>query len=69
LTKEYIGEGCTLVTDNVYDNLDLAHCLIKNKTHLVWTLRQNVNGVLLVEFQNTKIKNGQTVGEGSNIGI
>jgi hypothetical protein len=56
LTKEYIGEGCTLVIANVYDNLDLAQCLIKNKTHSVWTLRQNVDGVLLVVFRNTKIK-------------
>jgi len=31
LMKEYIGEGCILVTENVYDNLDLAQCLIKNK--------------------------------------
>jgi hypothetical protein len=23
LPKEYNGEGCTLVTDNVYDNLDI----------------------------------------------
>jgi hypothetical protein len=68
LTKEYICEGCTLVTDNVYDNLDLALCLIRNKAHLVQTLRQNVNGVLLVAFWNTKIKNRQIVGEGSNIG-
>jgi hypothetical protein len=56
MTKEYIGEGCTLVKDNVYDNLDLAQCLIKNNMHLVWTLRQNVNDALLVVFQNTKIK-------------
>jgi hypothetical protein len=69
LTKEYIGEGCKQVTHNVYDNLDLAQCLIKNKTHIVQTLRQNVNGVLLVVFRNTKIKNRETAGEGSNIGI
>jgi len=69
LMKEYTGEGCTLVTDNVYDNLDLAQCLIKNKKHLVQTLRQNVNGVLLLEFQNTNIKNDDTVGEECNIGI
>jgi hypothetical protein len=53
IRKEYIGEGCILVTDNVYDNLDLAQCLIKNKTCLVRDLRQNVNGVLLVVFRNT----------------
>jgi hypothetical protein len=58
---------CTLVTD-VYDNLDHAQCLIRNKTHLVPTLRQNVNGVLLVVFWNTKIKNREIGGQGNNIG-
>jgi hypothetical protein len=62
LTTEYIGEGCTLATDNVYDNLDLAQCLIKKKTHLVRTLRQNVYGMLLVVFRNTKIKNREIFG-------
>ena len=34
LTYEYISEGCTLVTHNVYNNLDLAQGLIKNKFRL-----------------------------------
>jgi len=42
----YIGEGCTLVIDNFYNNLDLVHYLLENKNHLVDVLRQNVKSVL-----------------------
>lgn len=31
LMKECIGEGCTLATNNFYNNLDLAQYLIENK--------------------------------------
>jgi hypothetical protein len=42
MMKDYIGESRTLVTDNVLDNLDLAHYLLRYEMHLVGTLRQNL---------------------------
>jgi hypothetical protein len=67
--KNYIGEGCTLVIDIFYNNLDLVHYLLKNKNHLVDVLRQNVKGVPQDVLQNTKMKKREIVGKGSNTGI
>jgi len=52
----YIGKGCTLVTDNFYKNLDLTHYLLEYKNHLVDVLRQNVKGVPQDVLQNTQMK-------------
>ena len=43
VVKYYISVHCTLETGSFYNNLSLAHCLVENKTHLVKSLRQNVN--------------------------
>ena len=52
----YTCEGCALVIDNFYNNLDLTHYLLENKNHLVDILRQNVKGVPQDVLQNTKMK-------------
>jgi hypothetical protein len=65
----YISEGCTLVLDNFYNNLDLTHYLLENKNHLVDVLRQNVKCVPQDVLQNTKMEKREIVGKGSNTGI
>jgi len=56
--KYHTSVHSTLVTDSFYNNLGLAHCLVENKTHLVESLRQNINRCAL----------GEIVGKGSNTG-
>ena len=42
LLENYLDKGRTLIVDNFYTNLEIASHLLKYKTHLVGTLRQNV---------------------------
>lgn len=67
LSRPYLNNGRTLITDNFYTSLPLANELLKNDTHLVGTLRSN--RVKLPEVMNTKLKSGQIIGRENSDGI
>lgn len=41
MTNEYLNFGRTVFTNNWYTNVNLAHKLLDNNTHLVGTFRNN----------------------------
>ena len=45
MLQGYIGSGRTLVADNYYNSIPLALYLLKNKTHIVGTIRNNRKGI------------------------
>jgi hypothetical protein len=68
LMKDLLGKGRTLCTDNWYTSVTLAHQLLRNKTHLVGTLRRNRKNNPK-EVVDEKLETGQTVARESNTGI
>jgi len=67
LSRPYLNNGRTLVTDNFYTSLTLANELLKNDTHLVGTLRSN--RVKLPEVMKAKLNKGQIIGKENTDGI
>ena len=45
MLQGYVGSGRTLVADNYYNSIPLALYLLKNKTHIVGTIRNNRKGI------------------------
>lgn len=68
LTKNLLGKGRTLCTDNYYTSVELAHKLLDEKTYLLGTLRSNRKNNPK-NVMNKKLKKGECVAEESNTGI
>lgn len=68
LTKNLLGKGRTVIIDNYYTSVELAHQLIDNKTYILGTLRNNRknNPKNVVD---KKLKKGEVAVEESNNGI
>ncbi|KAL7647192.1 UNVERIFIED_CONTAM: hypothetical protein RMT77_002450 [Armadillidium vulgare] len=68
LAKNYLMKGRTVCTDNYYTSISLAKALLKKKTHLLGTLRQNrkENPVCVTA---AKLKVGQIIGRENTDGI
>ncbi|KAL4083936.1 hypothetical protein QTP88_029252 [Uroleucon formosanum] len=67
LSQRYLNAGRTIITDNFYTSVPLAYELLKNKTHLVGTLRSN--RVKLPEVTKAKLKPNEIVGRENIDGI
>jgi hypothetical protein len=65
LMEGYLNEGRTLIIDNFYTSIILAHTLLQNKIHMVGTLRKNVRE-LPKDVLNAKIKRGEIKGKANS---
>ncbi|XP_022197351.1 piggyBac transposable element-derived protein 4-like [Nilaparvata lugens] len=65
LLGDYLNEGHTVVTDNYYTSVPLARELIKQKTHLIGTLRKN-RKYLPHSVVKSKLNKGDVVGKECN---
>lgn len=65
--ENYLNESRTLIVDNFYRGLHIAHILLNNKTHIVGTLR-NVKHCFQ-DVLNTKLKVGEIKGKENDKGI
>ena len=68
LAKCYFDEGKTVVTDNFYTSIPLAHTLLARRTHLVGTVRVNRKG-LPDDIRHAKLKKGEALARHSQDGI
>lgn len=68
LSKDLLDSGRTIYTDNFYTSVTLAHSLLKKRTHLVGTLRQNRRHNP-TEVTKAKLKKGEIIGRESNTGV
>jgi len=68
LAEPYLDAGRTLTTDNFYTRLPLARALLRQKTHLVGTLRDNRKG-LPENVRKNKLSKGDIVSRHSKDGI
>ncbi|KAF0750273.1 piggyBac transposable element-derived protein 4-like [Aphis craccivora] len=68
LMDGYLNEGRTLIIDNFYTSLKLAHTLLQNNTHMVGTLRKNARE-LPKDVMNAKIKKGEIKGKVNSKGV
>lgn len=57
LLEHYLNEGRTLIFDNFYTSLHIAHTLLDHHTHIVGTLRKNVKNCPKEIMQNYKKEN------------
>ena len=68
LVEPYLGCGRTVCTDNYYTSIPLAQSLLKNKTHLVGTLRSNRKG-LPATVCDASLKKGEIVARENDVGM
>ena len=68
LMESYTEEGRTLIVDNYYTNLQLAHQMLNKKTHLVGTLRKNVKGIPRI-ISSAKLSKGDIIGQENKEGV
>lgn len=68
LMQPLLNSGRTLFTDNFYTSVDLAHQLLKNKTHLVGTLRAN-RKLNPTPVTTAKLKPGEMILRQSNSNV
>lgn len=68
LTNSLLNAGRTLYTDNFYTSCVLARVLLKNKTHLIGTLRKNRKH-LPKDVVGAKLKKNEIVGKQCEDGI
>ncbi|KAL4098456.1 hypothetical protein QTP88_023064 [Uroleucon formosanum] len=68
LMDGYLNEGRTLIIDNFYTSLKLAHTLLQNNTHMVGTLRKNARE-LPKDVMNAKINKGEIKGKVNSNGV
>lgn len=66
LMSDYIEEGRTLVIDNYYTNIDLAHFLLDCKTYTVGKLRQAVKHIPKEVLKPSKMKRRDVISRESN---
>ncbi|KAJ8964004.1 hypothetical protein NQ314_005216 [Rhamnusium bicolor] len=68
LTKNLLNSGRTIVVDNYYTSVELAHKLLETNTYIIGTLRSNrkCNPKNILQ---KKLKLGQTIAEESNTGV
>lgn len=68
LTRDLLNSGRTIVVDNYYTSVELAHKLLENNTHIIGTLRSNrkLNPKTVLQ---AKLKRGEIIAEESNTGI
>ena len=68
LTRNLLNSGRTVVVDNYYTSVELAHELLKNNTNILGTLRSNRKNNPKKVLEK-KLKRGETIAEESNTGI
>jgi len=68
LMNDYLYKGRTLIIDNYYTSLNLAHILLSKDTHMVGTLRKNAKG-FPKDITNAKIKKGEIKGKEDDKGV
>ncbi|KAJ8930975.1 hypothetical protein NQ314_016172 [Rhamnusium bicolor] len=68
LIEDLLGEGRTLYMDNFYTSVPLAYDLIKQKTHLVGTLRFN-RKYIPQEVKDAKLVKGAIIAKESPEGV
>lgn len=68
LMADYLNKGRTLIMDNYYTSLNLAHILLSKETHMVGTLRKNSKGDLK-DIMNLKLKKGEIKGKEDGKGV
>lgn len=68
LTKDLLNCGRTIIVDNYYTSVDLAHKLIENNTYIIGTLRSNrkLNPKTVLQ---AKLTRGEVIAQESNTGI
>lgn len=68
LMENYLNEGRTLIVDNFYTGLHIAHILLDNNTHIVGTLRKNVKHCPK-DVLNAKLRVGEIRGKENDKGV
>lgn len=68
LMDNYLNEGRTLIVDNFYTGLQIAHILLDKNTHIVGTLRKNVKDCPK-DILNAKLKVGEIKGKENDKGV
>lgn len=68
LMENYLNEGRTLIVDNFYTGLHIAHILLDNNTHIVGTLRKNVK-FCPKDVLNAKLRVGEIKGKENEKGV
>ncbi|KAJ8942581.1 hypothetical protein NQ314_010037 [Rhamnusium bicolor] len=68
LTKNLLNSGRTIVVDNYYTSVELAHKLLETNTYIIGTLRSNSKCNPKNVLQK-KLKRGQTIAEENNTGL
>ena len=68
LSEQYLECGRTLCTDNFYTSIPLAESLLKQKTHLVGTIRSNRKGIPK-SVASAKLNKGEVVAKENESGI
>lgn len=66
--NDYLFKGRTLVIDNYYTSLNLAHKFLSKDTHMVGTLRKNAKE-FPKDITNAKIKKGEIKGKEDDKGV
>jgi len=66
--ENYLNEGRTLIVDNFYTGLHIAHILLDNNTHIVGTLRKNVK-FCPKDVLNAKLRVGEIKGKENEKGV
>jgi len=68
LLENYLNEGRTLIVDNFYTSIHIAHVLLDHNTHIVGTLRKNVKNCPK-DIMNAKLQRGDIVGKENVHGV
>jgi len=68
LMTDYLNKGRTLIIDNYYTSLNLAHILLSKETHMIGTVRKNSKG-FTKDIMNSKLKKGEVKGKEDGKGV